>query len=228
MGSGPTCAGNQLPHSWSLRRSGFLEQGHVWMPVDVYICVWYTGYMWMHVDTWVHVWMCVDVYICVWTTLRMCVGMCGYMWMCVGVCGCMWTHVDTCMWVGVDVCGYIWLHVDVVDVSGYVWMRVDTCRCVWMCMHVDACGHVDTCGYVRMWVGTCGYMWRHVDVCGCVWRMWAGLGPRPSWRDYSAGNLKSGPRVRSAGLSSCPATILPAPGWPPAVTCGAREGCGQS
>lgn len=114
--------------------------------------------------------------------------------MCVGVCGCMWTHVDTCMWVGVDVCGCIWLHVDVVDVSGYVWMRVDTCRCVWMCMHVDACGHVDTCGYVRMWVGTCGYMWRHVDVCGCVWphvgwaRTWAFM-----QRDYSAGNLKSGP-----------------------------------
>ena len=77
-----------------------------------------------------------------------------------------------------------------------------------MCMHVDACGHVDTCGYVRMWVGTCGYMWRHVhgvDACG---RIWAGLGPRPSWwGEYSAGNLKSGPRVRSAGLSSCSATI---------------------
>lgn len=44
-----------------------------------------------------------------------------------------------------------------------------------------------------------------VDVCG---HMWAGLGPRPSWQgDYSAGNLKSGPRGRSAGLSSCPATI---------------------
>ena len=71
-------------------------------------------------------------------------------------------------------------------------------------MHVGACGHMDTCGYVKMCIGSCGGMWMCVDACG---HMLAGLGPRPSWwGDYSAGNLKSGPRVRSAGLSSCSAT----------------------
>lgn len=46
----------------------------------------------------------------------------------------------------------------------------------------------------------------HVDMCACLW---ASMQPMASWGcggDHSVGNLKSGLRVRSAGLDSCPAT----------------------
>lgn len=120
MSSGHLCRGNQLPHSWSLRRSGLSEQGHVWMPMDVYICVWVHGNTCGCVWTRGYMWMCVDVYICVWILADMC----GCMWIHVDVCWCVWMHVDTCRYM------YVGGH-------GCLWMHVVTCRCgecVWICL----------------------------------------------------------------------------------------------
>ena len=61
MGSRHQCKGSQLPRSWSLHRSGLSEQGHVWVRVAVYICMWVRGNtcgcVWMHMGG---RWMCVD------------------------------------------------------------------------------------------------------------------------------------------------------------------------